>query len=140
MRTLKRMTQKRLILSLLCLFILAAILAACSAAQTSGDPGKAVEAYFAAMVKNDTAGLPKLVCPDYEAQAKTDFDSFGAISAAKLNGVSCAQTSVSGDTAKVTCKGSIDFTYNGENNSQDLSQNAYTAKQVDGEWRMCGYQ
>ena len=46
----------------------------------------------------------------------------------------------SGDTATVTCKGAINFTYNGEAQSQDLSLNTYVTQKVDGEWKMCGYQ
>lgn len=134
--------KRRVTVSLLCLFLL--VLAALSACQSSqggtGDPSKAVEAYLAAMVNNEIDKLPQLVCPDYEAGATTDFDSLGAIGGVKLDGVDCTTASTSGDTATVTCKGALSFTYNGEQNSQDLSANTYSTKKVDGEWKMCGYQ
>jgi len=140
MRTLQRMTQKRLILSLLCLSVLtAAAFAACTSSQ-SGDPAAAVEAYLTAMVANDTAKLPQLICPAFEAGARTDFDSFGAINGVTLKDMHCTAGAVNGDSTMVTCTGSIDFQYNGESNSQDLSQDNYLTQQVDGEWKMCGYQ
>ncbi len=127
--------QKRLFLSLLCLFLLSA----CASSQ-SGSPADAVEAYLNAMVKNETDKLPQLVCPDYEAGARTDFDSLGAIGGVTLDQLNCTTGTTSGDSATVTCTGSINFTYNGETNSQDLSGNTYSVKRVDGEWKMCGYQ
>ena len=127
--------QKRLFLSLLCLMV-----AAACASSSPGDPAAAVVAYLNAMVKDDTAHIDQLVCPDYEAGAKTDFDSLGAIGGVTLSNLNCTAASTSGDTATVTCTGSINYTYNGESNSQDLSGNTYSVKQVDGEWKMCGYQ
>ncbi len=137
------LAQKRwLVLSLLCLsFAALAAVAACQPLQGgTGDPARAVENYLAALVKNDTDKLPQLVCPDYEAGAKTDFDSLGAVGGVTLQGVNCASGDASGDTANVTCKGAINFTYNGEVKSQDLSTNIYVTQKVDGEWKMCGYQ
>jgi len=134
---LKLMTQKRLILSLLCLFVL---VACAPQAQQGGNPASAVTDYLDALVKNDTPKLASLVCPAYEAGAKTEFDSFGAISGATLTNVKCTPGELSGDATSVTCTGSIDFTYNGEQNSQPLDGNTYSVKQVDGEWKMCGYQ
>src|SRR5215813_10668469 len=97
----KRIMQKRLVLSLLCLFMLAA----CAPSQ-SGDPAAAVEAYYKALVKNDTAQISQLVCPDYEAGAKTEFDSIGAIGNVTLDNLKCTSGTVSGDSATVTCTGS----------------------------------
>lgn len=133
----KRTMQKRLSLSLLCLFIGA--LAACSS-QPTADPADAVEAYLKAMVGNEVDKLASLVCPAYESGARTDFDSFGAIGGVTLDNVTCTTASTSGDSAAVTCTGAINFTYNGEANSQDLSLNTYAVQRVDGVWTMCGYQ
>ncbi len=136
MRIFKPVFQKRqLRLSLLCLILLTA----CAPSQ-GGDPAAAVTAYLNAMVADDTAKLPQLVCPAYESGAQTDFDSLGAIGGVTLNHVQCTTASTSGDTATVTCTGSLDFTYNGDSNSQDLSGNTYSVTRVDGEWKMCGYQ
>lgn len=138
MSTIKGMMQKRLFLSLLFLFITASALAAC-APQQGGDPAAAAEAYLSAMVNNETDKLAQLVCPAYEAGARTDFDSFGAIGGVTLDSVGCTTTSTDGDSATVTCTGSINFTYNGEANSMDLSANTYAMQRVDGVWTMCGY-
>src|SRR5689334_20348432 len=108
MRILMRMMQKRLFLSLLCLFVL---VACAPTAQQGGNPASAVTDYLSAMVKNDRAKLPSLVCSAYESGATTEFDSFGAISEASLNNVKCTPGAVNGDSASVTCTGSIDFTY-----------------------------
>lgn len=135
----KRTMQKRLSLSLLCLFIAVLALAACAPQQTA-DPADAVETYLAAMVDNKVDKLASLVCPAYESGARTDFDSFGAIGGVTLDSVDCTTASTDGDSASVTCTGAINFTYNGEANSQDLSLNSYAVQRVDGVWTMCGYQ
>lgn len=137
----QQLTQKRLIWSLLGFLILALVLAACSStASTESDPAQAVQAYLTAMVANETAKLPQLVCPAFEADARTDFDSFGAISDAKLDGMDCSTASTSGDSAVVTCKGQITYVYNGENDAQNLGDDSYSVQKVDGVWTMCGYQ
>ncbi|MCC6802307.1 MAG: nuclear transport factor 2 family protein [Anaerolineae bacterium] len=135
----KRTIQKRLFLSLLCLSLAAMALAACSS-QPTADPADAVEAYLKAMVSNEVDKLTSLVCPAYESGARTDFDSVGAIGGVTLDNVTCTTASTSGDSASVTCTGAINFTYNGEANSQDLSLNTYVTQKVDGNWTMCGYQ
>jgi hypothetical protein len=128
------MMQKRLCLSLLCL-----ILAACAPSQ-GGDPADAVEAYFTALVNNERENIAQLVCPEYEGDAQIEFDSFGAVSGATLTDMNCTRGDADGEFTVVTCTGSIDYTYNGEADSQDLSLDNYLTKQVDGEWKMCGYQ
>lgn len=116
------------------------VLAACASQPGSaGDPAAAVESYLDAMVKNEIDKLPSLVCPAYEAGARTDFDSFGAIGGVTLDNVTCTTASTDSDSATVTCTGSINFTYNGEANSQDLTGTTYAVQRVDGAWTMCGY-
>ncbi|MEP7294169.1 MAG: hypothetical protein ABI835_20445, partial [Chloroflexota bacterium] len=108
------------------LFLLvAAVVAACSNAQDAGDPAAAVETYLTALVANDTDALPQLICPAYESGARTEFDSFGAVGGAALDGVDCTAGAANGDSASVTCTGSITFTYNGENQSLELSASPY---------------
>jgi hypothetical protein len=132
--------QKRHLMSLLCLLLLVGVLFAACSSQNEGDPAAAVETYLSAMVANDSAKLPQLICPAYEAGAQTDFDSMGAVGGAALNGVDCTAGAVNADSSTVTCTGTIDFTYNGENQSLDLTLNSYLAQKVDGQWKMCGYQ
>lgn len=128
----------RTILLLSSFVLLAALFAACSSTQNSTDPATVVEDYLSVMVANEKDKIPNLVCPAYEAGARTEFDSFGAVGSAMLDSVECTATT-NGDTATVTCTGAINFTYNGETQSLDLSGNVYSAQRVDGEWRMCGY-
>ncbi len=121
------------------LLLLVVIFAACTGAQQdAGDPASAVEDYLSVMVANETDKIPQLVCPAYEGGARTEFDSFGAVGGARLEGVECSGEA-SGDSANVTCTGAISFTYNGENQSLDLTGSTYSAQRVDGEWKMCGY-
>jgi hypothetical protein len=142
-RLLKRIYQERqLMLALLCLsfMILVLVVAACQPLEGGeGDPARAVEDYLSAMVKNDTEKLAGLVCPAYEAGAKAEFDSFGAISDAVLDGVKCTAGTTGTDNAGVTCTGQINFSYNGENDLLPLAGNTYSTQKVDGEWKMCGY-
>ncbi|MFN8562177.1 MAG: hypothetical protein U0703_11280 [Anaerolineae bacterium] len=73
-------------------------------------------------------------------RARTDFDSFSSIGGVTLDSADCTTVTTEGDSATVTCTGAINFTYNGEANSQDLSLNTYVTHKVDGNWTMCGYQ
>lgn len=115
------------------------LVSACNTSQSEGDPTDAVEAYLDAMVANQTDRIPQLVCPAYESGARTDFDSMGAVGGAALDNVDCTRGVANGDNTSVTCSGAITFTYNGENQSLDLTANNYLAQKVDGEWKMCGY-
>lgn len=119
-------------------FILVAALAltACGSSKTDA-PAKAVENYLNALVAKDANRLPTLVCGDWEADALTELDSFQAVTA-RLENLACAQTGTDGDTTLVVCKGSIVATYNGEDQSLDLSGRTFQVTQTDGEWLVCG--
>jgi hypothetical protein len=118
--------------------ILAAALAltACGSSKTDV-PTKAVENYLNALVAKDAKRLPTLVCGNWEADALTELDSFQAVTA-RLENLSCSQTGTDGATALVVCKGSIVATYNGEDQSLDLSGRTFQVTQEGGEWLVCG--
>lgn len=118
------------------LVLLTVTLAGCA---NSGEAHKAVESYLQALVAKDDARFSQLICPAFEAEALTEFDSFGAVDAS-LDNVACRATGTDGNATLVTCSGSIVVTYRGEDNQVlDLSNNIYRVTRVDGEWKMCGY-
>jgi hypothetical protein len=109
------------------------LLTACS---TSG-PEAAVAAFWQALVEKDSAQVSSLSCAAYEPEALTTLESFNAVET-KLQDLVCTVKSQDGDTASVSCTGSIIATYGAENMVIDLSARTYTAKNESGDWRICG--
>jgi hypothetical protein len=105
----------------------------------ASDPADAVKAYWQAIIAKDDARVSSLSCAAYEPEALTTLESFRTVEA-KLNDLACTSGKISGDTAAVTCTGSIVASYGAENLSIDLAERAYTAKKEAGDWRMCGMQ
>lgn len=102
-------------------------------------PAKAVENYLTARISKDNEAFQGTYCADFEGTAITEFDSFGSVEAELVDMV-CTVDSVEDGTAQVSCTGSVDVVYDGENtNSLDLARQSYVATQEDGEWKMCGY-
>ena len=95
--------------------------------------------YLEAVVAKDGDKAASLSCADWESGAHSEVDALVAVSPT-LNGLSCFQSGTSGDDALVSCTGTIQVTYNGEQRELDLSANTYVAVQEGGAWRMCGYQ
>jgi hypothetical protein len=102
-------------------------------------PGKAVEAYYQALVDKDADLLVNLSCADWEEQATMEVDSFEAVSA-ELKDAKCQTSGEDGDAKLVTCTGSIIATYNDEQQTLSLDRHTYRVVSEGGEWRMCGYQ
>ena len=111
------------------------LLSACAA---SG-PDQAVAAFWQALVAKDSAQVSSLSCAAYEPEAQTTLESFNAVET-KLKDLSCSVLSQEGDTASVSCNGSIIATYGSEDMTIDLAARTYTAKKEGGDWRMCGAQ
>jgi hypothetical protein len=116
------------------------IIVGCAQSQTDPEaPAKAVEKYLEARISKDSELFQDTFCATFEADALTEFDSFGAVDAT-IEDMTCEAGSVSEGSADVTCSGSVTVVYDGENtNTLDLSRFLYTAAQEDGEWKMCGY-
>jgi hypothetical protein len=124
--------------ALLGLFILL-ILAGCSGdGQSRSGAAGAIEAYNQALVAKDADRLSTLSCADWEEDARTELESFGAVKTT-LEDMRCQESGTEGDTTLVTCTGKISADYNGEILEINLADHTYRAKQEGGDWRMCGY-
>lgn len=125
---------------LLLLAMTTILIAGCATDPTDPEaPANAVKAYLEARISKDNEIFQGTYCADFEATAITEFDSFGAVEAELIDMV-CTVDNVEDGMAQVSCTGSIDVVYDGENtNSLDLSRQTYVATQNDGEWQMCGY-
>lgn len=128
------------------MLLIALVLAGCAddGSSDNDDPvdaaAEAIEAYWQAIVSADMDAFLVSICPAYEAEAMMEFDSFGAVEAS-LDGLACITSSSEDGTAQVACEGTINVTYDGETGElADLSGQTYVAEQVDGEWKMCGYE
>jgi hypothetical protein len=127
--------MKRRLITLLML-MLVVVLAGCASRP---DPAETIQSYLEALVSKDRSRFIQLICPAFEGEAMTEFDSFGAVDA-ELEGVVCERTGSQGDYALVRCQGEIAIVYEGEPGQQlSLEGSVYRALQVDNEWKMCGY-
>ncbi len=119
------------------LSILVLLLSACSG--KSVDPAsKVVEDYVTALVNKDSTRLSALSCADWESNALLEFDSFQAVKT-RLSGLACKTIGSEGTSSQVNCQGIILATYNGEDQSFDLSARTYKVLQQGGEYLVCGY-
>jgi len=123
---------KLLFLSTLLLAVF--FLAGCAAAT---GPAGAMSAYWQALIDKDGAQISSLSCAAYEEESLTTLESFSAVET-KLKDLACSVNSESGDTASVTCTGSIIASYGAEDLVIDLSQRSYIVKKEGGDWRVCG--
>jgi hypothetical protein len=118
----------------LLVMVLTGLLSACSPAK---HPAAAiVEDYLNALVDKDETRLVSLVCPEYEAQALLELDSFSLVKT-RLDGLDC-QADAQDGTASVTCQGKILATYGTEDQQFDLSGRIYQVQEQGGDWLICG--
>lgn len=109
------------------------------ASEASTSPAvQTLESYLTALVDKDEARLSNMVCPDYEADALLEYDSFGAVKTS-LDGLSCKQTGQDGDSILVTCQGKIRASYSNETQDFDLGKRVYRLKPQGNDWLVCGY-
>jgi hypothetical protein len=108
------------------------LLAACAKA---GDPADTIESYLKARVASNADELRKLSCPEWEAQAMLQADSFKSMDA-KLEDMTCKKEGEDGKYTLVACDGKIVTTYNGE--TREWALGTYRLVEDDGEWKMCG--
>lgn len=124
------------------LFLLAGALfagaAGCGENNNAGGAPGAVEAYYQALVAKDSERLATLSCADWEDDARTELESFGAVKTS-LESMQCEQSGADGELALVACSGKISADYNGEILEINLADRTYLAREEGGEWRMCGY-
>lgn len=116
--------------------LLLAVIFLAGCATTTG-PAGVMSAYWQALIAKDEAQISSLSCAAFEEEALTTLESFSAVEI-KLKDLACSVNSESGDTASVTCTGSIIATYGAEDLVIDLSQRSYIVKKEGGDWRVCG--
>jgi hypothetical protein len=117
--------------------ILGLLIAGCAGSQTNTAPAT-TQAYINALVSKDATMLTSLSCAAWEADAKTELDSFGAVTA-RLEDLSCKEAGKDGNFTLVACTGKIIANYNGEDQTINLADRTYKMVQEGGDWRMCGY-
>jgi hypothetical protein len=129
--------MRKFALAVILLSILSVLLAACGG--KAADPAsKAVEDYLQALVNKDYTRLSALSCADWEKNASLELDSLQAVKT-RLEGLTCKTASVDGTTSLVNCQGKILATYNGEDQTLDLSVRSYQVVQQGGDYLVCGY-
>jgi len=131
------MLKAKFALALLIVSII--LLVSCSGSSSSGAAATAVQDYWQAMVARDLNQVIALSCTAWEAQARTEFNSFSAVTL-KLEDVACAVKSQASGEAQVTCNGAIIANYGAEDLTIDIANRTYLVVNESGEWRMCGYQ
>lgn len=119
---------------LITILLFSLLLSAC--AKTDA-PAKSVEAFWQAMAASDGATLSSLSCANYEAEALITMESFQSVEL-ELKDLSCVTAATSGDSAEVTCQGTLNASYGAENFSFDLSEATFAAVKQGGDWLMCG--
>jgi hypothetical protein len=118
----------------LCVFAL--LFSACG--KTADPAAKTVEDYLTALVNKDSNALSALSCADWESNALLELDSLQAV-ATRLENLACASSGTDGTTTQVNCQGAILATYNGEDQTLDLSVRTYQVVQQAGDYLVCGY-
>lgn len=120
------------------LFIIIIMTIVVSCTSNKDNASQTVEIYLNALVSQDADRLSNLSCKDWESQALLEMDSFQAVNPT-LDGLSCSQSGLKGESILVNCKGKIIATYNDEKQEFDLSLRTYEVVKDGGELRVCGY-
>ena len=128
----------RIIQALLATLLLLHMAGCSGGAQNGSGAAGAVEAYNQALVAKDADRLSTLSCADWEGDARTELESFGAVETT-LEDMDCQESGTEGDYTLVACTGTISADYNGEILEIDLAGHTYLARLEGGDWRMCGY-
>jgi hypothetical protein len=126
--------------NLLCLLTLlaGAGLTACASSDNRATAAGAIAAYHEALVAKEIDELINYSCADWEAQARLELESFGAVQA-ELDDLQCEDAGQDGEATLVSCAGIITTAYGNEILEIDLADRQYLAVYEGNEWRMCGY-
>ncbi len=128
--------SKKLLLNGFLILFLASVLFACNQV---GSPSETIEAYLEALVAKDEILAVNLSCASWEEQASVEGAAYEGVEVS-LDNVSCAVVDDRGESASVSCKGEIVFSYaGGEDQVDELEGRLFEAALEDGEWKMCGY-
>lgn len=110
-----------------------------SACAEDADPAEAVPPYLRALLRGDSDAVYQAVCPEWENDAKRDLDAFSGVTG-ELQDAECQTAGKANGYTLVTCTGTMVLDYNGELRDRPLEGTTYRVKQVDGDWKMCGYE
>ena len=124
------------VISALVAMLLMATLSSCGGDRDGAV--KAVQAYLEALVNKDSDRIATLACADWEADARTELESFTAVTVT-LQDTACQETGADGDVTLVSCTGKINANYGNEVLEIDLADRTFQVAYEAGEWRMCGY-
>ncbi len=113
------------------------VLSSCSS-SSSIRASEAVEEYLQALVDRDLNRMITASCPEWEAQAKVEFDSFAAVKLT-LENLDCKTFSEDQDGFIVSCSGSITANYGAEDLVIDIADRKFLVVSEQGEAKMCGY-
>jgi hypothetical protein len=97
-----------------------------------------IEEYINALVSKDENKLINYSCADWESEARSEFNSFSAVSVS-LEDLTCHETGQDEDYTIVSCEGVIIANYGNEILEINLADQNYASIFEGGEWRMCGY-
>ena len=114
--------------------ILILILAACSPAS---DPAATVSQYINALAAKDANRMSVLSCADWAPKSQELLDSITSVDV-KLKSLACKTLENDGKNASVKCTGTLNATYNNENQTLDLSTVTYVLVNQQGDWLVCG--
>ena len=124
----------------LCLIFLASSfsMSACSSTSDQATAAGGIQAYHEALVAKDLDRLINFSCAGWEAQARLELESFGAVQA-ELKDFQCIEAGQDGDATLISCSGILSATYGNEILEINLADRQYLAVYEADEWRMCGY-
>lgn len=114
------------------------MLSACTSGENTPSAAGSIQAYHEALVAKDVDQLINYSCAAWEAQARLELESFGAVKA-ELKDIRCTDAGQDGDSTVVSCSGVIAATYGNEILEINLADRQYLAVYESNEWRMCGY-
>jgi hypothetical protein len=129
--------MRKLAFAVILVCVSAMLLSACGG-KAIPPASKAVEDYLNALVAKDSTKLTALSCKDWEATAVMELDSLQAVKT-RLVGLSCKDNGTIGSTTQVNCQGKMLATYNGEDQTLDISTRTYQVVHLGGEYLVCGY-
>lgn len=117
------------------LLIMAVVISGCGSADGAAE---AVQAYFQALADKNASELVLLSCSNWEAQAKNELESFGAVTVS-LDSPNCTVSGEEAEFTLVSCSGKLVANYGNEVLEINLADRTYLAADESGDWRMCGY-
>jgi hypothetical protein len=119
------------------LVLFATLLTACGGKAESGAVS-AVERYYLAIIQQSQEDLAKDVCASFEAEAKTELDSFKGVKT-ELSDFACSESDKTDQDATVKCTGKIVATYGNEKMDFPIEGRAHKVVNQSGDWLVCGY-